>query len=171
MVTVAFSSSLEFTTRAALYTPGAPAVKLRSTEQLAPAATVVQLLVCRKSAALAPSRAMLLICRAALPLLAMVTCADSLVPDRTRPSSTDSGDTEISGVGARVPRPDRATSMLGVSASVESMVRVALRVPSLFGARVSCNAEDASGVRQEAHRLYTLLTSASLPLMAMLFRP
>src|SRR5690554_1501453 len=108
---------------------------------------------------------MLLICRAALPLLATVTCADLLVPDSTRPRSTEPGVTAISGVGARVPRPDRATSMLGLSASVDSMVRVALRVPSVLGAKVTSTAQEASGARLEPHWLFTVKTSASLPLI------
>src|SRR5690554_387936 len=88
-----------------------------------------------------------------------------------RPRSTEAGLTEISGVGARVPRPDRATSTLGVSASVDSMVRVALRAPSVLGAKVTFTAQDAEGSRPAEQLLVWVKTSASAPLMVMLFRP
>ena len=88
-----------------------------------------------------PDSAALLIVRLPVPGFEIVTVCVLVTPVVTLPKFTEAGVTEICGVCAAVPVPERATLTDGV-AELFTRVSVPAKVPVVVGAKVTVNAED-----------------------------
>ena len=105
--------------------------------QLAPAASEApQVLVCAKSAGLAPPIAMLVIESASLPVFFNVAACAALVPPiHTLPKLKEAGVRTATGAGAAVPEPLSAT-VCGEPLALSVTARAALELATEVGANV-----------------------------------
>ena len=107
--------------------------------QLAPAASVVpQPLVRKKPDAFVPVSPMLVILRGAVPgLLNVRVWAALVVPMMRLPKANDAGERTTWGAGTAVPEPLNGMTATGIPGLVDVTVRAALKLPAVFGVKVT----------------------------------
>ena len=107
--------------------------------QLAPTASVVpQPLVREKPEAFVPVSPMLVILRGAVPGLLNVRVWAALVDPTVRlPKANEAGERTACGAATAVPEPLKGMTATGIPGLVDVTVRAALKLPAVFGVKVT----------------------------------